>query len=77
MGDVPPPPSTDPADYPPGYAEESNAGRIVGVIGVFHFIALIFVALRVYARVFMVRAFGVDDGLIIAAAVSCFATSNI
>lgn len=72
--ELPPPP--DPADYPPGYADESNAGRIVGIIGVFHFIALAFVALRIYARVFMVRAFGVDDGLIIAAAVSCFISSR-
>jgi len=69
MGDSPPTSLTpDPNDYPPGYAEESNAGRIVGIIAVFHFIALTLVALRVYARLFMVRAFGVDDGLIIAAA---------
>lgn len=59
-----------PADLPPEYVNASNAGRIVGVVGVFHFIAFTFVSLRLYVRLFMVRAFGVDDALIIAAAVS-------
>lgn len=53
------------AKFPPEYVNASNAGRIVGVVGAFHFIALTFVALRVYVRVFMVRAFGADDALII------------
>jgi hypothetical protein len=57
-------------DFPPDYVNESNAGRIIALVGVFHFIALIFVVLRVYVRLFMVRAFGVDDGLIIVAVVS-------
>lgn len=57
-------------DFPPEYINESNAGRIIALVGVFHFIALIFVTLRVYVRVFMVRAFGIDDGLIIIACVS-------
>lgn len=57
-------------DFPPEYVHASNASRIVGVVGVFHFIALIFVSLRLYVRLFMVRAFGVDDVLIIVAAVS-------
>ncbi|KAI9149952.1 hypothetical protein HJFPF1_09699 [Paramyrothecium foliicola] len=52
-------------EFPPEYVNASNAGRIVGVIGVFHFIALIFVILRVYVRLAIVRTFGVDDGLII------------
>lgn len=55
--------------FPPEYVNASNAGRIVGVVGVFHVVALVFVALRTYVRVFLVRAFGVDDGLIIVAAV--------
>ncbi|KAH6661951.1 hypothetical protein F5X68DRAFT_145206 [Plectosphaerella plurivora] len=54
---------------PPEYVNASNAGRIVGVVGAFHAIALTSVALRTYVRVFLVRAFGVDDGLIIVAAV--------
>ena len=56
--------------FPPEYVKASNAGRIVGVVGVFYFIALTFVSLRVYVRVVLVRAFGVDDALIIASAVS-------
>lgn len=57
-------------EFPPEYANASNAGRIVGVVGFFHFVALTFVLLRVYVRVFMVRAFGIDDGLIVVTAVS-------
>ena len=60
------------SDFPPEYVNESNAGRIIALVGVFHFIALIFVVLRVYVRLFMVRAFGVDDGLIIVAVVSAY-----
>jgi hypothetical protein len=59
----------DPSAFPPEYVNASNAGRIVGVVGVFHFIALTFVSLRLYVRVFMVRAFGVDDALIVASCV--------
>ena len=58
--------------FPPEYVKASNAGRIVGVVGVFHFIALTFVGLRVYVRLGMVRAFGIDDGLIMASAVSTY-----
>ncbi|KAM0287663.1 hypothetical protein ACHAQH_000192 [Verticillium albo-atrum] len=54
-------------DLSPEYVNASNAGRIAGVVGAFHFLALTFVSLRVYVRVFMVRAFGIDDALIIAA----------
>lgn len=57
-------------ELPPEYVHASNASRIVGVVGVFHFIAFIFVSLRLYVRLFMVRAFGVDDVLIIVVAVS-------
>ncbi|KAK3905696.1 hypothetical protein C8A05DRAFT_12497 [Staphylotrichum tortipilum] len=56
-----------PTDFPPEYVNASNAGRIVGVVGAFHFVALAMVSLRVYVRLFMVRAFGVDDGLIVLA----------
>lgn len=56
--------------FPPEYVGESNAARIVGVVGAFHFLALTFVSLRLYVRLFMVRAFGVDDVLVILAVVS-------
>ncbi|KAF3798057.1 hypothetical protein GCG54_00003960 [Colletotrichum gloeosporioides] len=51
------------------YANESNAARIVGVVGAFHFLAFSFVSLRIYARVVVLRAFGLDDALIVVAAV--------
>ncbi|KAF4835479.1 hypothetical protein CGCSCA4_v012630 [Colletotrichum siamense] len=50
------------------YANESNAARIVGVVGAFHFLACSFVSLRIYARVVVLRAFGLDDALIVVAA---------
>ncbi|OHE92274.1 hypothetical protein CORC01_12443 [Colletotrichum orchidophilum] len=56
-------------DFPPEYANASNAGRIVGVVGVFHFLALAFVSLRIYARLVILRAFGAEDALIVAAAI--------
>jgi hypothetical protein len=59
----------DPSTFPPEYVNASNAGRIVGIVGFFHFLALTFVSLRLYVRVFMVRAFGVDDALILMACV--------
>lgn len=59
------------ADIDPAWAAESNLGWILGVNVVFHVIALGFVAARVYTKIFLVKNFGVDDALIIAAAVSC------
>lgn len=56
--------------FSPEYVNEDHAGRIVGVVGIFFFLALAFVSLRVYVRVIVVRAFGVDDALIIVVAVS-------
>ncbi|KAK4242820.1 hypothetical protein C8A03DRAFT_29057 [Achaetomium macrosporum] len=60
-------PHPDPSTFPPEYVNASNAARIVGVVGVFHFIAFTFVSLRLYVRAVIVRAFGVDDALILAA----------
>lgn len=68
----PPPPSID--DFPPEYINADNSARIVGVVGFFHILAFIFVALRIYVRVKLVRAFGVDDGLIIVTVVSSITT---
>jgi hypothetical protein len=56
--------------FSPEYVNENHAGRIVGVVGTFFFLALALVSLRVYVRVIVVRAFGVDDALIIVVAVS-------
>jgi hypothetical protein len=65
----------DISKLPPEYVNASNAGRIVGLVGVFHFIALGFVLLRTYVRIFMVRSFGIDDGLCIIACVSAVSAS--
>ncbi|KAK8067545.1 Integral membrane protein [Apiospora saccharicola] len=62
MPPPPPPPRIDPDS---DYARASNAGRIVGVVAVFHFIAFTFVALRTYVRAFMVKSFGLDDCFIV------------
>ncbi|KAF5509146.1 hypothetical protein CGCF413_v002171 [Colletotrichum fructicola] len=56
------------------YANESNAARIVGVVGAFHFLAITFVSLRIYARVVVLRAFGLDDALIVVAALLALAS---
>ncbi|KAK1638546.1 hypothetical protein BDP81DRAFT_305116, partial [Colletotrichum phormii] len=56
-------------EFPPEYVNASNAGRIVGVVGVFHFLALAFVSLRIYARLVFLRVFGAEDALIVAAAI--------
>jgi len=53
----------------PAFAHETNLPRILGVSTTFHFIALAFVALRLYARLFVVKAFGKDDACICVAAV--------
>lgn len=65
------------SDFPPQYVDASNASRIVGVVGFFHFLALTFVSLRIYARLVIIRAFGVDDALIIASVVSVVLVSRL
>jgi hypothetical protein len=52
------------------YAAETNLPRILGVTTTIHAIALVFVVLRIYARVVVLRAFGWDDAVMIPAAVS-------
>lgn len=51
-------------------AAESNLARILGVTTTFHVIALLFVGMRVYTRVAIVKAFGRDDALMLAATAS-------
>ncbi|WQF78849.1 hypothetical protein CDEST_03863 [Colletotrichum destructivum] len=53
----------------PAWAAESNTARILAVVTVFHVLALISVGLRVYARVWVIRAAGWDDLMIILSAV--------
>jgi hypothetical protein len=47
----------------------SNAPSILAVNGVFTFIAMVVVALRVYVRAAMLRFVGLDDYVIVAAMV--------
>jgi hypothetical protein len=53
-----------PATVDPARAAESNLSWILGVLVVFHVIAILFVFLRLYTRIFMVKTFGLDDVLI-------------
>lgn len=62
--------TVDVSTLDPDYVNENNAGRIVGLVGTFHFLALGFVCLRIYARAALVKAFSIDDGLIIVVVVS-------
>ncbi|KAL2151051.1 hypothetical protein VTH82DRAFT_6149 [Thermothelomyces myriococcoides] len=52
----------------PARAAESNTGMILGVLTVFHAIALIFVGLRIYARAVIIKTFGKDDVFIVLSA---------
>jgi len=54
----------------PARAAESNLPWILGLTSLFHSIALLFVGLRVYTRLFHVRSFGMDDALIVVSMVS-------
>ncbi|GKT88584.1 integral membrane protein [Colletotrichum tofieldiae] len=52
----------------PEWAAESNTARILAVVTIFHVLALLFVGLRMYARVFVVKAQGWDDLMIVLSA---------
>lgn len=64
--------TTGPAPAPPfnpALAGESNLGRILGVQTTVLALGLIVVSARIYARVFVVKAFGKDDACMVLAAV--------
>ncbi|KAL0944829.1 uncharacterized protein CTRU02_202716 [Colletotrichum truncatum] len=52
----------------PERAKESNTAMILAVTGTFHAVALLFVALRTYTRAVIVKTIGVDDFIMILAA---------
>jgi hypothetical protein len=58
-----------PKNTDPVRAAESNLGYLLVVTATFHVIALVFVGMRMYARVVVVKAFGKDDALMVAATV--------
>jgi hypothetical protein len=63
------PPGGPKPDIDPVRAAESNTEMILGVLTVFHVIALTFVALRVYARAIVMKTFGKDDICMVLSAV--------
>lgn len=54
----------------PEYKDESYAGNLLAIHGTFCGVALLSVLLRLYVRIFMLKSVGVDDYLMVAAAVS-------
>ncbi|EFQ33948.1 hypothetical protein CGRA01v4_12429 [Colletotrichum graminicola] len=52
----------------PARAKESNTEMILAVTGFFHALALLFVGLRTYTRVLIVKSMGIDDYVIIMSA---------
>lgn len=49
----------------PARAAESNTATLLSVLTIFHAIAILFVSLRVYARAFVIKTFGIDDVFIV------------
>ncbi|KXH29034.1 hypothetical protein CSIM01_02103 [Colletotrichum simmondsii] len=54
---------TVPTPLNPAWAAESNTARIIAVVTVFHLLAQLSVALRLYARVWVIKAPGWDDAI--------------
>lgn len=65
MSGTPPLPTLTPAQE-----AETNLPRIMGVIATFHFLALSFVAVRLYTRFIVVKSPKIDDAFMIVATVS-------
>ncbi|KAE9573391.1 hypothetical protein CGCSCA5_v004381 [Colletotrichum siamense] len=72
-----PPPATPPKPIDPEWAAESNTAMILGVTGGFHALALLFVALRVYTRMFVVKLMGRDDYVVVASVLCAVAGMTI
>ncbi len=54
----------------PQYKDESNASNLLAIHGTFCGLAILSVLLRLYVRIFMLKSIGIDDYIIVAAAVS-------
>ncbi|KAK8032330.1 hypothetical protein PG990_002064 [Apiospora arundinis] len=63
----PPGKPVDVSKLDPTFVAESNAAMILAITGVFHFLALIVVALRLYTRSCMIRAIGKDNWVMLLA----------
>ncbi|KAK4156003.1 hypothetical protein C8A00DRAFT_13028 [Chaetomidium leptoderma] len=62
-------PTGGPKEIDPVRAAESNTATLISVLTIFHGIALVFVALRVYARAFIIKTFGRDDVCMVLSAI--------
>ncbi|KAG7041770.1 Integral membrane protein [Colletotrichum scovillei] len=58
---------TAPTPMNPAWVAESNTARIITVVTVFHLLAQTSVALRIYARIWVIKAPGWDDAVMICA----------
>lgn len=57
-------------------AKENRGPEVEAVAILFLILAWVFVALRCYVRIFMIKSFGTDDWLAVFALVSTFSTPN-
>ncbi|KAK1454354.1 hypothetical protein CCUS01_10471 [Colletotrichum cuscutae] len=60
---------TAPAPFNPTWAAESNTARIIAVVTVFHLLAQLSVTLRIYARIWVIKAPGWDDTVMVLSAI--------
>ncbi|KAF4775397.1 hypothetical protein HER10_EVM0010071 [Colletotrichum scovillei] len=56
---------TAPTPMNPAWVAESNTARIITVVTVFHLLAQTSVALRIYARIWVIKAPGWDDAVMV------------
>lgn len=61
---------TAPTRLDPAWAAESNTARIIAIVTVFHLLAQMSVALRIYARIWVIKAPGWDDAVMVMSAAS-------
>jgi hypothetical protein len=61
----------------PAYLATNNLPALLGVTGTFHILSWIFVILRVYTRVVLIKCFGKDDALMVLALVSTTYWSSV
>ncbi|KAK1702429.1 uncharacterized protein BDZ83DRAFT_725205 [Colletotrichum acutatum] len=59
---------TAPTPLDPAWAAESNTARIIAIVTVFHLLAQLSVALRIYARIWVIKAPGWDDAVMVLSA---------
>ncbi len=63
--------------YPPASYTESKAGTIIGVSVAFAATSLVILLLRLFVRVRILKAAGLDDWTMLAAQVGCFSWERV